>query len=81
MLVNNNFMENYTQGNDPRMNSEKPETTYQMYSPVTGNLMVLVSDDKGSPVYFLGDPKDYKGGAVHQEKLGEDFIGDLSALE
>ena len=78
-------MENNTpiQGNDPRKNKDKPETTWQEAYDMTGAdgkpmrvLRVHLSDDPNSPVYFHGIPEAYKGGATKREDLPADFIGD-----
>lgn len=58
-----------TQDNDLRLNSEKPKTTWQVYTPATGILQVHLTDDPSSPIYFEGWPQDYKGGAVFNELL------------
>ena len=74
---------NPIQGNDPRKNYEKPETTWQESYFITGAdgnplkvLRVHVSDDPNSAVYFNGIPEMYKGGAVKRDNLEPDFIGD-----
>lgn len=64
----NNFMnELITQDFDPRTNEEKPATTWQVYTPATGILQVMLTDDPSSPIYFEGKPEDYKGGATKQD--------------
>jgi hypothetical protein len=72
------------QGNDQRLNSAKPKTTYQraydaeMASGVIMRVLeVHISDDAFSHVYFRGIPEAYKGGAVYRENLPADFVGDL----
>ena len=60
-------MGNFTQDNDPRTNEEKPKTTWQVYTPATGILKVMLTDDPSSSIYFEGKPEDYKGGATFKE--------------
>lgn len=76
-------MENFVQGNDPRLNSEKPATTFQSYNSEKQMLAVYRGEDEASGLYFYGRPEHYMGGAVKQETLPDDFVGDLSrgALE
>lgn len=62
-------MENFTQGNDPRTNEEKPATTWQVYTPATGILQVMLTDDPSSPIYFEGKPEEYLGGATKQDVI------------
>lgn len=66
------------QGNDPRMNSEKPLDTYQIYNVETKMLSVFCGDNEESGLYFHGKPEHYMGGATRQESLEDTFVGDLT---
>jgi hypothetical protein len=59
-----------TQDNDPRTDAEKPSTTHQMsYNyPDGSQLLVVLVGEIGSTIYFAGDPKDYKEGAVQSNQ-------------
>lgn len=71
-------MENFVQGNDPRLNSEKPATTFQFYQTEKQMLAVYRGNNEATGLYFYGKPEHYMGGATNQPTLPEDFVGDLS---
>lgn len=78
-------MDNPIQGNDPRINADKPKTSWQECSEPNENgekiLTVHTTDDPNSPIYFKGNAEDYKGGAVFREELAPDFVGDPVEIE
>lgn len=55
-----------TQEFDERSNAEKPKTTWQQYDPKTNILIVRVSDDPMSEVYYEGEPSGYNGKATQE---------------
>ena len=71
-------MENFTQGNDPRQNGEKPETTWQKFEQEANILTVYRGANDLSGVYYKGAPEGYFNGAVKNPAKPLDFVGDDS---
>lgn len=69
-------MENFKQGNDPRQNCEKPNTTWQKFETEKNILTVHLTDDPNSPIYYQGEPIGYYNGAVRNPNKPDHFVGD-----